>query len=78
MESNGGMTLTGETEEFGETAVPMPFCPPQTPYGLTRPLRNCILKYSMYTCFHVSKVIILNHLPNQQLVIYGVAPSKKH
>jgi hypothetical protein len=26
-----GMTLTGEAEILGRTAVPMPLCPPQIP-----------------------------------------------
>jgi len=36
LESDGGMILTGETEELGEKPVPVPLCPPQIPYGLTR------------------------------------------
>jgi hypothetical protein len=30
------MKLTGETEVLGEKPVPLPFCPPQIPHGLTR------------------------------------------
>jgi hypothetical protein len=37
LESNGGMIYwQGKTEELGEKPVPVPFCPPQIPYGLTR------------------------------------------
>jgi hypothetical protein len=35
-ESDGGMILTGETEELGEKPVPVRLCPPQIPHGLTR------------------------------------------
>jgi hypothetical protein len=31
------MILTGETEELGEKAVPVPLCPPQIPHGSTSP-----------------------------------------
>jgi hypothetical protein len=30
------MTLTGENRQLGEKPAPVPLCPPQTPYGLTR------------------------------------------
>jgi hypothetical protein len=36
LESDGGMILTGKTEELGENPVPVPLCPPQIPHGLTR------------------------------------------
>jgi hypothetical protein len=36
VESHGGMTLTGKTEELGEKYVPVPLCPPQIPHGLTQ------------------------------------------
>jgi hypothetical protein len=36
LESDGGIILTGETEELGEKPVPVPLCPPQIPHGLTR------------------------------------------
>jgi hypothetical protein len=36
MENDGGMILTGETEELGEKPVPVSLCPPQIPHGLTR------------------------------------------
>jgi hypothetical protein len=35
LESDGGMILTGETEELGEKPVPVPLCPPHIPHGLT-------------------------------------------
>jgi hypothetical protein len=31
MDSHGGMTLTGETEELGEKPVPVSFHPPKNP-----------------------------------------------
>jgi hypothetical protein len=36
LESDGGMILTGETEELEEKLVPVPLCPPQISHGLTR------------------------------------------
>jgi hypothetical protein len=36
LESDGGMILTGETEELGEKPVPVSLCPPQITHGLTR------------------------------------------
>jgi hypothetical protein len=36
MESNGGMILTGKTEELGEERAPVPLCPSQIPQGQTR------------------------------------------
>jgi hypothetical protein len=37
LESDGGIIhLRGKTEELGEKPVPVPLCPPQIPYGLTR------------------------------------------
>jgi hypothetical protein len=36
MDSRGGMTLTGEPEEFGGKTVSMPLFPPQIPHGLAR------------------------------------------
>jgi hypothetical protein len=36
VESYGGMTLTGKTEELGEKPVPEPFFPPKIPYGPIR------------------------------------------
>jgi hypothetical protein len=37
LESDGGMIYWHDkTEELGEKPVPVPLCPPQIPYGLTR------------------------------------------
>jgi hypothetical protein len=36
MEKDGGMILTGKTEELGEKLVPVSLCPPQIPHELTR------------------------------------------
>jgi hypothetical protein len=36
LKSDGGMILTGETEELGEKPVPVTLCPPQIPHGLTQ------------------------------------------
>jgi hypothetical protein len=36
MENDGGMILTGETEEIVEKPVPVPLYSPQIPHGLTR------------------------------------------
>jgi len=48
----GGMILTGNLEVFGEKSVPMPFCPPHMPYGLTwdRTLASIVRRVSsMYS-----------------------------
>jgi hypothetical protein len=36
MENDGGMILTGETEELGDKSVPVPLCPLQIPHGEIR------------------------------------------
>jgi hypothetical protein len=35
LENDGGMILTGKTEELGKKPVPVPLCAPQIPNGLT-------------------------------------------
>jgi hypothetical protein len=36
VDSDGGMILTGKTEELGEKPVPVPLFPPQISHGLTQ------------------------------------------
>jgi len=36
----GRLTLTGNTEVFGEKRVPVRFCPPQIPHGLAGTVRT--------------------------------------
>jgi hypothetical protein len=67
--SHGGMILTGKTEELGEKPVPVPLCPPQIPYGLTRAsvminiIKTClILKTVLYS---LSSILI--RIPNRNI-----------
>jgi hypothetical protein len=36
LESDGGLILTGKTDELGEKPVPVSLCSPQIPHGLIR------------------------------------------